>query len=211
MTRNVIPMTQDMSILKKPVIAVSPEDKEKIKMAIDSWAIQAKADKVHKNIRYIADRDKLLVEWLFNTGMRISDALAIKFRDVDMHKEAVTFKVRKRSKKAAFIHTIPLDKSILFEIQRFKEMYLQRLDEVIFELTRQTFDDNLAKYCKIAGIRKYSAHKFRHGCAMEDLRAGLPDFVTAHRLAHSSTSITNSIYRRMDAEIERAFRKKETI
>jgi len=24
-------------------------------------------------------------------------------------------------------------------------------------------DDNLAKYCKLAGIRKYSAHKFRHG------------------------------------------------
>jgi integrase len=210
MTRNLIPMTQDMTILKKPVISVSPEDKDSIKKAIDTWMIQAKANKVHKNIKYIAERDKLLVEWLFNTGMRISDALSIKYRDIDMQKETVTFKVNKRSKKTAFIHTIPLDKSILFEVQRFKEMYLQKPDEEIFKLTRQTFDDNLAKYCKIAGIRKYSAHKFRHGCAMNDLRSGLPDFVTAHRLAHSSTSITNSIYRRMDAEIERAFRKKET-
>ncbi len=211
MSNNLIPMNQDvavLNVLKKPVIALSPEDKNKIKEAIDKWAAQAKADKVHKNVRYIAERDKLLVEWLFNTGMRISDALAIKYRDIDIHKETVTFIVKKRSKKKPFIHTIPLDKSILFEVQRFKDMYLLRPEDLIFRVTRQTFDDNLAKYCKIARLPKYSAHKFRHGCAMNDLKSGLPDFITAYRLAHSSTSVTNSTYRRMDAEIERAFRNQ---
>jgi len=51
MTNNLIPMNQDMTILKKPVNSVSPEDKDSIKKAIDIWMIQAKADKVHKNIK----------------------------------------------------------------------------------------------------------------------------------------------------------------
>ena len=127
-----------------------------------------------------------------------------------MIKEEVSFIVKKRSKKQPFILTISLDKSILFEVQRFKDTFLLKPEDKLFRVTRQTFDDNLAKYCKIAGIRKYSAHKMRHGMAMKDLREGQPDFVTAYRLGHSSTSITNSIYRRMNQDIERAFRNQKT-
>lgn len=200
---------QSVTILKKPVVAISEDEKNAIKAAIDKWAAQAKAEKVNKPTRYIAERDKLLVEWLYNTGMRISDALTIKYRDIDMTKEEVTFIVKKRSKKQPFILTISMDKSILFEVQRFKEMFLIKPEGKLFRITRQTFDDNLAKYCKIAGLKKFSGHKFRHGCAMKDLREGQPDFVTAYRLGHSSTSVTNDIYRRMNQDIERAFRNQK--
>ena len=190
-------------------MAISEDEKNAIKAAIDKWAIDAKVQKVNKPTRYIAESDKLLVEWLFNTGMRISDALAIKYRDIEMTKEEVTFIVKKRSKKQPFLHTISLDKSILFEVQRFKEMFLLKPEDKLFRITRQTFDDNLEKYCNIAGLKKFSAHKFRHGCAMKDLREGQPDFVTAYRLGHSSTSVTNEIYRRMNQDIERTFRSQK--
>lgn len=198
-----------ISILKKPVIGISEDEKNLLKSSIDKWAKNAKDLKIHKPVKFIAERDKLLIEWLFNTGMRISDALAIKYRDINLQKEEVTFIVKKRSKKQPFLHTISMDKSILFEVQRFKDMFLIKPEDRIFQISRSTFDDNLAKYCKLAGLPKYSAHKFRHGCAMKDLREGQPDFVTAYRLAHSSTSVTNSVYRRMNQDIERAFRRKE--
>jgi len=211
MMKHLSPMgNQSVAILKKPVVAISEDEKNAIKATIDTWAAQAKAQKVNKPTRYIAERDKLLVEWLYNTGMRISDALAIKYRDIEMIKEEVSFIVKKRSKKQPFILTISLDKSILFEVQRFKDTFLLKPEDKLFRVTRQTFDDNLAKYCKIAGIRKYSAHKMRHGMAMKDLREGQPDFVTAYRLGHSSTSVTNAIYRRMNQDIERAFRNQKT-
>lgn len=196
-----------VSILKKPVIGISEDDKNLLKSSVDKWAKNAKDLKIHKPVIFIAERDKLLIEWLFNTGMRISDALAIKYRDINMQKEEVTFIVKKRSKKQPFLHTISLDKSILFEVQRFKEMFLLKPEDRIFQISRSTFDDNLAKYCELAGLQKYSAHKFRHGCAMKDLREGQPDFVTAYRLAHSSTEVTNAVYRRMDQNIERTFRQ----
>jgi integrase len=198
-----------VAILKKPVLAISEGDKNLLKATVDKWAKNAKAQKIHKPIELIAERDKLLIEWLFNTGMRISDALAIKFRDINISKEEVTFIVKKRSRVKPFLHTISLDKSILFETQRFKEMFLLKPEDLIFKLTRSTFDDNLKKYCVLAGLQKYSAHKFRHGCAMKDMAEGQPDFVTAFRLAHSSTSVTNSTYRRMSSDIERAFRQRK--
>ncbi len=210
MTNSLIPAgDQSVTILQKPVVAISEDEKNLIKAAIDKWAAQAKAQKIHKPIRYIAERDKLLVEWLFNTGMRISDALTIKYRDIDMIKEEVTFIVKKRSAKKPFSHTISLDKTLLFEVQRFKEMFILKPEDRLFKVTRQTFDDNLAKYCKIARLPKFSAHKFRHGMAMHDLNSGLPDFVTSFRLAHSSTSVTNSTYRRMTPDIERIFRNRK--
>ncbi len=53
---------QSITILKKPVMAISEDEKNAIKAAIDKWAIEAKAHKVNKPTRYIAERDKLLVE-----------------------------------------------------------------------------------------------------------------------------------------------------
>jgi integrase len=202
-------LVSQSDVLRKPVTAIKESEKDQIKKAIDTWGKLAKEQHSHKSVNFIVERDKLLVEWLFNTGMRISDALSIKFRDVDMKHEGVRFIVKKRSRIKPFIHSIALDKSILFEVQRFKDAFLLKDDERIFDLTRSTVDSNLKKYCKIAGLPKFSAHKYRHGCAMKDLEDGLPDFITAFRLAHSSTAITNSTYRRMTPEIERKFREKQ--
>lgn len=210
MTTQLVPFGDNSTtILKKPVIGISEDDKNLLKVAVEKWAKNAKSLKIHKPIELIAERDKLLIEWLFNTGMRISDALLVKFRDINPQNEDVTFLIKKRSKVKPFIHTISLDKSLLFEVNRFKERFLFKPDERLFQISRSTFDDNLAKYCTIVGLRKYSAHKFRHGCAMKDLAAGLPDFVTAFRLGHSSTSVTNSTYRRMSVNIERTFRHEK--
>jgi integrase len=95
-----------VTILKKPVIGISEEDKNLLKLSVDKWSKNAKEMKVHKPVKLIAERDKLLMEWLFNTGMRISDALAIKYRDIDMQKEEVSFIVNKRSRLKPFLHTI---------------------------------------------------------------------------------------------------------
>ena len=202
--RALIPSDQT---LQKPVIGITEPEKNLLKTAINKWGEQAKAAKSHKSVKYIVERDKLLTEWLFHTGMRISDALLIKLRDISMENEEVTFIVKKRSRTRPFVHTIILSKEILFDIQRFKEMFLIEPEMKLFDLKRATFDENLAKYCKLAGLPKYSAHKFRHGCAMKDLDEGMPDFVTSFRLAHSNTGVTNAIYRRMSAKYERQFRQ----
>jgi len=63
MMNSLYPMgKQSVAILKKPVVAISEDEKNAIKAAIDQWATKAKAMKVNKPTRFIAERDKLLAE-----------------------------------------------------------------------------------------------------------------------------------------------------
>lgn len=229
MPSNLIPYGNiDISILKPPVKYLTEEEKDRLKSAVDKWAHESKLKKHKKNIPFISARDKLFIEFVWNTGMRVSDALNIKFRDIDQYKEQISFLVKKRSKTKPFYHTISLDKSILFEVQRFKEMFFFKPEHLIFDITRQTMDANINRYGYLAGfplrekmvkVRKDSdetrmtysycnVHMLRHGRAMKDLTEGIPDFITAFRLGHSNTTITNAIYRRVNVEVERTFRKK---
>ncbi len=223
-----IPYSQDISILKPPVKYLTEEEKDLLKSAVDKWSQQSTLKKLKKNIQFISARDKLFIEWVWNTGMRVSDALSIKFSDIDQQREQVSFIIKKRSKDRPFYHTITLDKSILFEVQRFKEMFVLKSEDLMFGITRQTMDANINRYGYLAGfplrekivkVRKDSKeteiaysycniHMLRHGRAMKDLTEGLPDFITAYRLGHSNTTVTNSIYRRVNVDVERAFRKK---
>ncbi len=229
MSNNLIPYgNTDISILKPPVKFLTEEEKELLKKSVDKWAQESTVKKLKKNIKFIADRDKLFIEWVWNTGMRVSDALSIKFMDINYQKEQVIFIIKKKSKEKPFLHTISLDKSILFEVQRFKETFILKPENRIFDVSRQTMDESIDKYGKIAGfplrekqvkIKKGSTetktvysycnvHMLRHGRAMKDMAEGIPDFITAFRLGHSNTTVTNAIYRRVNVEVERAFRKK---
>jgi integrase len=213
-----------VSVLQKPVEGINTDEILRLKEGIKKWGEQSKSNKVSKNIDFIVDRDTLLVDFLFHTGIRISDVVGrpyekhrkdgtlifpwegIKFRDINWQTQYLQFVVHKRSRKNLFVHKIILSKPILYDIMNFKQKYMFKDDDVIFEMTLQNFDQNLKKYCELAGIKYYSAHKFRHGMAIQDLSEQKPDFLTAFRLAHSSTAVTNNIYRRMNAEYERQFR-----
>lgn len=214
-----------VSVLQSPVVGISPEEIEKLKRGIDIWAKKSKENKVSKNTEFISDRDKLLVDFLFHTGIRISDVVGrpyekyrkdgtiimpwdgIKFKNINWNTQYLQFVIHKRTTaKKIFVHQIILSKEILYGLQMFKQKYAFGDDDVIFKMTLQNFDQNLKKYCELAGIKYYTAHKFRHGCAIQDLKDQKPDFLTAFRLGHSSTAVTNSTYRRMTPEWERQMR-----
>jgi len=190
--------TSSTSVLKAPVEHVTPEQKEILKDAVDKWASQHRWS---ERVSWIADRDKLLIEWLWQTGMRISDAIAIKFSDINQSTETVRFIVHKRSRKKTFIHEITLSKALMFEVFRYRDKW--QMTDLIFPIRRSAFDTRLKLYCEIAGIPKLSAHKFRHGCAMNLLRQGIPPYEIAFRLAHSSVVVTEQVYARMDYKIEK--------
>ncbi len=213
-----------VSVLQKPVEGYDQENIVKLKQGIDIWRDNCRTNKVSKNVDFIADRDKLLIDFLFHTGIRISDVVGrpyekhrkdgtlifpwegIKFRDINWQTQYLQFVVHKRSRKTLFINKIILSKPMLYDLQVFKQKYMFKDEDIIFKMTLQNFDQNLKKYCELAGIPYLSAHKFRHGMAMQDLGEEKPDFLTAFRLAHSSTAVTNNIYRRMNVEYERQFR-----
>lgn len=216
--------TVRQTILNKPVKGIKPDEIVRLKSGIDKWVEESRNLKISKNIEFIAYRDKLLVDFLFDTGIRISDVVGrpykkfrkdgtmifpwegIKFSDIDWQKGLLRFVIHKRSRKNLFIHEISMGKSILYDLMQYKQRYAFRDEDIMFKMTLQNVDKNLKKYCKYAGIEYFSAHKFRHGMAIKDLDEEKPDFLTAFRLGHSSVDVTNATYRRMNSDYERKMR-----
>lgn len=189
--------------LLSPVDHVTPEQKEELLGAVKFWWEGAPRT---ERTDYIAARDILLIRWLWHTGMRVSDALAIRFDDINTNTETVRFIVSKRSRKTPFVHEITLSKAMMFEVMKYRDRWQIVLNESggrLFPITRQNVNKRLNVYCIIARIPSVSAHKFRHGCAMNLLNQGVPPVEIAFRLAHSSTQVTESVYARMNTDIER--------
>ena len=197
-----IPSTPSSALLS-PVDHVTPAQKDALLLAVRTW--QESAPRTERT-DYIADRDDLLIRWLWHTGMRVSDALAIRFDDSNTNSETVQFVVAKRSRRTPFIHQITLSKAMMFEVMKYRDRWqivLNNFGGKLFPITRQNVNKQLQKYCRLARIPPVSAHKFRHGCAMNLLNQGVPPVEIAFRLAHSSTQVTESVYARMNTDIER--------
>ena len=203
MTQTLPAYPTSSTALLSPVDHVTPEQKEKLIVAARLWGESAPST---ERTDYIVARDSLLIEWLWHTGMRVSDALKIRFDDINTDTETVRFIVSKRSRKVPFVHEITLSKAMMFEAMKYRDRWQivhSKFGGRLFPVTRQNVNKQLKKYCIIAHTPIVSAHLFRHGCAMNMLSQGVPSVEIAFRLAHSSTQVTESVYARMNTGIER--------
>ncbi len=189
--------------LATPVEHITPEELDDLVNAVKLW--QESAPRTERT-NYIVDRDLLIIRWMWHTGMRVSDAIRIRFDDINNNTETVRFIVSKRSRKTPFVHEIMLSKAMMFEVMKYGDRWqivLKNHGGRLFPNTRQNVNKRLKKYCQTAGLPPTSAHKFRHGCAMNMLNQGVPSIEMSFRLAHSSTQVTESVYARMNVGIER--------
>ena len=192
-----------------PVEHITREQKERLKDAVLLWR-DTIAPQTGRS-RYITDRDYLMIEWLWHTGMRISDAMAIRITDIHTETETVRFVVKKRSRAKLFIHTITLSKEMLFDVFRYMDRWQIVFGDILFRATgkkdkgmsRQNAGKRIKLYWQIAGLPPLSPKMFRHGCAMNLLNQGVPSVEIGFRLAHSNTQVTESVYARMSPDVER--------
>ena len=85
-----------------------------------------------KLVPYLKDRDKLLMEFMWELGGRISDIISIKTDDIDFNNKIITLTVKKRH---GFINNIPVSDSLLLDISNFMRKY--NVTGKYFNFTRQ--------------------------------------------------------------------------
>ncbi len=152
---------------------------------------------------FLRDRDKLLISLLWNTGLRISDALSLKLDNIDFKNESLTFQIRKRSKVVD--HTISLGKALLYEIIKYRDTW--RISNLLFDMSRDNFDKKLKGYCECTGIKPKSAQKLRKGMAMR-LLGKVPKEIIAYRLGRSGIQTGDEAYAKVTPEVEKRFLKE---
>lgn len=175
----------------------------------------------------------MLMYFLSETGLRISEALALKWSDINDGKITVERQVKRDNnnkveittlKNTSSYRTIGIGEDLLKELKKFKlkqiEMILSNKsfkkskDDIIFQnylgnyLTPSTIRESLEKYCELAGVEYKGTHVFRHTHAVLLLESGATIKFVSNRLGHKTIKTTSDTYLDITEKIEEDELKK---
>lgn len=156
-------------------------------------------------------RDYVMIMLLYTTGIRVSELIQIKAKDVSLN-EPCTLLVHGKGQKSRFV---PLLKSTIKPLQRYmsEKNYdrNEKLNEWLFknhmqeQFTRQGINYIVGKYADMARSVNpklipidFSPHKMRHTTAMALVDSGVDLIYIRDLLGHVSVS-TTEVYARADA------------
>lgn len=138
-------------------------------------------------------RDRALMVFLVRTGVRISEALALRVKDVDFENGSANVLRGKGGKR----RTIGVDAVALAELQKWLDVRVAPMGAAIFcnrngrQLAASTFRDTLHALGEEARIdKRIHPHMFRHTFTVEATREGAPAAYIQRQLGHSSLATT---------------------
>ena len=191
--------------LRRAAIYLEPEEARAVINAID-----------HRSRN--GERDHALLLFLYNTGARVSEALAVRSRDLRLERPRQVRLLGKGQKE----RICPLWSETASALRRI--IPLGRADDVLFRntrgapLTRDGVAYLVGKYVGIAAhhtpaLRKIrvTPHVMRHSCAVALLQAGVDVTVSRDDLGHASVATTSRYITtnlQMKREVLEAFWKR---
>jgi len=134
-------------------------------------------------------RWRLLLTALAETGMRISEILAVEWGDIDRAGERLI--VRKGKTKAAR-RWVPINSDLLHEIIRSTPPDDQT--GRVFAGTPAAVQNAMTRACQSAGIAHYHPHDFRHRYISVQIARGVPVPNVAAHVGHSRHAVTLDVY-----------------
>jgi len=138
-------------------------------------------------------RDYAFILLLALTGRRVSEAIAIKLKDIDFYHKTIRFPLLKRRKEMHQV--VPVSAKLLEALQQYIEEYaIEDPEERVFPFSRQIARSICHKYGVLAGIKKkVYPHIFRHTFAsrfLEKLNKPHEIYVLKEILGHAKIETT---------------------
>ena len=141
-------------------------------------------------------RDKALLETMYATGLRVSEAVALKFNEINLNRGIINT-IGKGDKQ----RIVPLGAEAVYWIERYlaeaRPLLLKnaRCDELFVSQKKQGISRQLAwmivkQYALEAGIRHLSPHGLRHAFATHLVNHGADLRVVQMLLGHADISTT---------------------
>ncbi len=155
-------------------------------------------------------RDRAIMELLYSTGIRVSEAAALRLRDVDMSNGMITVRGKGRKERI-----VPVGKIAMNYLKRYILARHPRpgRDDPLFvnrfgtPLTDRSIRRLIEKYARAAALPDISPHTLRHCFATHMLDHGADLRVVQEMLGHSSLS-TTQIYTHLSVEhLKRVYAK----
>lgn len=174
------------------------------------------------------DFDVLLItlcKLLLSTGMRVSEALALNWTDIDFDNQVVSItktldgksKLEKTPKTKSSVRKIDIDNATILMLKQYRNRQRQiflksniKIKGIVFTnglnpyLSRTNLLRKLAKYFIRAELPDIGFHGFRHTHASLLLNAGVEYKQLQHRLGHAQLSTTMDTYSHLSAKNAKA-------
>ena len=170
------------------------------------------------------DRDGLLLDTLWHSGARVSEALALTPSSF-VRDDAAAFvslatlkrpgRPRMRERAAPARRLVPLaDPAYLDRLRRYLATHRPRRHERLFAVTRQTVNNRLKRVAERADMPRFSAHALRHSFAVNAILHGVPVRVLQLWMGHArieSTEIYTRVLGTETAHFMRAVRYRSDL
>ncbi|WP_440706225.1 tyrosine-type recombinase/integrase [Heyndrickxia oleronia] len=175
----------------------------------------------------------MLMYFLSQTGLRISEALALQWTDLVGDKIKIDKQIRRDNnnnlsittlKNSSSYREIKLSSELLHELKKFKliqnemilakETFQRNNNSIIFQnyngnyLTPSTVRESIQGYCEKAGVEYKGTHGFRHTHAVLLLESGANIKFVSNRLGHKTIKTTADTYLDITEKIEEDELKK---
>lgn len=184
-----------------------------IKEVYTDKEIEKLLKKPKKDCGFAEYRNWVIINHLLATGNRISTVCSIKLSDIDFEDGMLSIQKQKSKKK----HRIPIEDAYKKVLEEYVDQWLvdcrgEYLSEYLFpnayvdakkqNMTRYTMGKNIAAYNQSRGVRKTSAHLFRHTFAKNWIVAGKDLHSLQKILGHSTLAMVTRYANLYDTDLK---------
>lgn len=152
-------------------------------------------------------RDRVILQLLFFSGLRVSELVNLHTKDVDVGKSLVLVRNGKGNKDRPVPCLPALGSDLLAYLYsrppyEGPELFLSNdgANGIRGRLTAEGVRQMLRRRCKKLKMRILNPHAFRHGFAMTTLNAGLEMSAVSTAMGHSSVKVTETFYAKWQIE-----------
>ena len=184
-------LIRENAISESPMLkVVAPKSKKRLPVFIEENQIENLLNEVEFDEGFIGERDKLIIELFYVTGIRLSELINIKIFDINFSNSLIKV-LGKRNKE----RLIPLSINIVNELQTFVKKH--NLNNYLFtnlggtKVYTKLVYRVVKKYIgKISSVNKKSPHILRHTFATHMLNNGADINAIKELLGHANLSAT---------------------
>ena len=184
-------LIREGELVENPMMkVVAPKSKKRLPVFIEEDQIASLLNEVQFEEGFVGQRNKLIIELFYVTGIRLSELINIKISDIDFNNQSIKV-LGKRNKE----RIIPLSSTTINSLNNFIENN-QKNNFLFTNLEGEKLYNKLVyrlvnKYiAEISSVNKKSPHILRHTFATHMLNNGADINAIKELLGHANLSAT---------------------